>query len=65
MFKKVDSFTKGHQLSRTHSVFVCADGAYWAMIRFNKTSWIYEKRKQKYLGSFVFFAEKKSDSEEI
>ena len=37
MFKKVDSFTKEHQLSRTHSVFVCADGAYSAMIRIKKT----------------------------
>jgi len=37
MFKKVDSFTKEHHLSRTHSVFVCADGVYSAMIRIKKT----------------------------
>jgi len=37
MFKKVDSFTKEQQLSRTHSVSVCADGAYSAMIRIKKT----------------------------
>jgi len=33
MFKKVDSFTKKYQLSRTHNVYVCADGAYSVMIR--------------------------------
>jgi len=38
MFKKVDSFTRHHQLSRTHSVSVCADGAYPAMIKIKKTS---------------------------
>jgi len=31
---------------------VCADGAYSAMIRIQKTSWIYEKRKQKYWGGY-------------
>jgi len=35
MFKKVDSFTKEHQLSRTDCVSVCADGA-WAIIRIKK-----------------------------
>jgi len=38
MFKKVESFTKLHQLSRTHCVSVRADGAYSAMIRIKTTS---------------------------
>jgi len=37
MFKKEGSFSKKHQLSRTHIVCVCADGAYSAMIRIKKT----------------------------
>jgi len=36
MFKKVESFTKKHQLSRTHCMSVCADGAS-AMIKTKKT----------------------------
>jgi len=36
MFKKIDSFTKKHQLSWTHCVSVCADGAS-AMVRIKKT----------------------------
>jgi len=40
MFKKVDSFTKEHQLSRTHCVFVCDNGAYSAMIRIKKTMFL-------------------------
>jgi len=44
MFKKVDSFTKKQQPSRTHSVSACADGAS-AMIT-KKALWIYEKGKQ-------------------
>jgi len=37
IFKKVDSFTKKYQLSRTHNVYVCADRAYSVMIRIKKT----------------------------
>ena len=51
MFKKVDSFTKEHQLSRTNCVSACADGAS-GMIRIKKFFLIYEKGKQKYLGNY-------------
>jgi len=34
--KKAYSFTRHHQLSRTHSVSVCADGAYPAVIKIKK-----------------------------
>jgi len=51
MFKKVDSFAKKRQFSRTDNVRVCADCAYSVMIRIKKT-WIYEKRNQKHLGSY-------------
>jgi len=44
MFKKVDSFTKQHQLSRTHCVSVCAGGAS-GMIRMKMTLLFYEKGK--------------------
>jgi len=37
--KKVDSFIKDHQLSRTHCVSVCADGAS-AMTRARKVLWV-------------------------
>jgi len=37
MFNKVDSFTEEHHLLRTHTVSVCADGAYSAMIRIKTT----------------------------
>jgi len=36
-YGQVDSFTKEHQLSRTHYVSVCTDGAS-AMIKIKKTS---------------------------
>jgi len=51
MFRKVDPFTKYRQLSRTHCVSVCADGAS-AIIRIKKTLLFYEKGKIKYLGSY-------------
>ena len=64
MFKKVDSFTKGHQLSRAHSVSVCADGAS-GMIRI-KRFYDFMKKENKNISVLIFFfAEKKSDSEEI
>jgi len=50
MFKKVDSFTKEHQLSRTHCVSVCADGAL-AMITIKMSLLFYEKGRLKHLGS--------------
>jgi len=37
MFNKVDSFTEEYHLLLTHSVSVCADGAYSAMIRIKTT----------------------------
>jgi len=48
MFKKVDSFTKEHQLSRTHRVSVCADGAYSAMIRIKKNYEFVKKENKKF-----------------
>ena len=64
MFKKVDSFTKGHRLSRTHCVSVCADGAS-GMIRI-KRFYDFMKKENKNISVLIFFfAEKKSDSEEI
>jgi len=60
MFKKLDSFTRHHQLSRTHSVSVCADGAYSAMIKIKTTLSIYEKGKQKYVSSYCLLHREKN-----
>jgi len=50
-FRKVDFFNKKHQLSRTHCVSVCADGAS-VMIITKRALWNYEKRRQRSLGSY-------------
>jgi len=60
--RKQDSFTKKHQLSRTHCVFVCADGAS-AMIRTEKALWICEKGKQKYLRSYCLLCREKNQTD--
>jgi len=60
MLKKVDSFTKEHQLSRSHCVSDCADGA-WAITRIKKASY-YQKGKQKYLGTYCLLRREKNQT---
>ena len=50
MLKKVESFTKWYQLSRTHCVSVCADSAYSAIIRIKKLHEIMKNENKKFRG---------------